>query len=42
MEWVGAAGMRSDVKGEDRLTKDSSPDCEVCQVVLVPKRVCLV
>jgi hypothetical protein len=42
MEWVGAAGMRSDVRGEERLTKDSSPDCEVCQVALLLKRACLV
>jgi hypothetical protein len=42
MELVGAIEMRSDVKDEDRLTKDSFPDCEVCQVALVPKRACLV
>jgi hypothetical protein len=42
MELVGAVGMRSDVEDADRPTKDSFPDCGVCQVALVPMRVCLV
>jgi hypothetical protein len=42
MESVGAVGMRSDVGHGGRLMKDSFPDCEVCQVALVLKRVCLV
>jgi len=41
MESVGVVGMRSNVEGGDKLTKDSFPDCEVCQVALVPKKVCL-
>jgi hypothetical protein len=40
MELVGAVGKRSNVEGEGKLMKDSFPDCEVCQVALVPKRVC--
>ena len=42
MELVGAVEMRSDVKDEDRLKKDLFPNCEACQVALVPKRACLV
>lgn len=42
MESVGVVGMRSNVEGEGKLTKDSFPDCEVCQDALVPKRACLV
>lgn len=37
-----AVGMRSDVKGEDKLTKDWFRDCEVYQTALGLKRACLV
>lgn len=42
MESVGEVEMRSNVEDEDKLMRDSFPDCEVCQVALVPKKAYLV